>query len=68
LLTFTISIRLHVLAIKSFAVYIFDYGAPAALHIALGRPDAITAIMAQNGNAYLEGFGKEMWRQLKSTG
>ncbi|KAK7031819.1 Alpha/beta hydrolase fold protein [Favolaschia claudopus] len=56
-LTATISAFLVALAIKSFAVYIFDYGAPVALRLALQNPDAITAIFSQNGNAYEEGLG-----------
>ncbi|KAJ7511154.1 Alpha/Beta hydrolase protein [Mycena galericulata] len=56
-LTHTIGEFLDALAIKSFAVYIFDYGAPVALRLALERPTAITAIIAQNGNAYKEGLG-----------
>ena len=42
---------LDVLNIKKFAVYIFDYGAPIAFRLALERPDAITALVTQNGNA-----------------
>jgi pimeloyl-ACP methyl ester carboxylesterase len=61
----TISAFLDVLNIKSFAVYIFDYGAPTALRIALERPNDITAIIAQNGNAYVEGFGKDIWAPIE---
>jgi pimeloyl-ACP methyl ester carboxylesterase len=53
----TIGEFLDALSIKSFAVYIFDYGAPVALRLALERPAAITAIITQNGNAYTEGLG-----------
>ncbi|KAK7031780.1 Alpha/beta hydrolase fold protein [Favolaschia claudopus] len=53
----TIGAFLDALSIKSFAVYIFDYGAPVALRLALQRPEAITAIISQNGNAYEEGLG-----------
>src|ERR1035438_5766931 len=47
---------LDALHIPRFAVYIFDYGAPVALRMALQRPDAITAIITQNGNAYVDGL------------
>ncbi|KAF1988188.1 alpha/beta-hydrolase [Aulographum hederae CBS 113979] len=53
-----------------FTIYIFDYGAPIGLRIALSNPSAITAIIAQNGNAYLEGLGPG-WAPIKqywSTG
>ncbi|KAJ7854153.1 Alpha/Beta hydrolase protein [Mycena olivaceomarginata] len=56
-LTTTIGAFLDALAITSFAVYIFDYGAPVLLRLALQRPEAITAIISQNGNAYAEGLG-----------
>ncbi|KAJ7802921.1 putative hydrolase [Mycena olivaceomarginata] len=53
----TIGAFLDALHIRSFAVYIFDYGAPVLLRLALQRPEAITAIVSQNGNAYTEGLG-----------
>lgn len=44
------------LALKRFAVYIFDYGAPVGLRLALANPEKITGIISQNGNAYVEGL------------
>ncbi len=35
---------------------IHDYGAPIGLRIASRRPERITALITQSGNAYLEGF------------
>ncbi|KAF2094190.1 alpha/beta hydrolase fold protein [Rhizodiscina lignyota] len=60
----TVAAFLDTLNIKRFAVYIFDYGAPTAFRLALKRPDAITAIVTQNGNAYEEGLG-EFWEVVK---
>jgi pimeloyl-ACP methyl ester carboxylesterase len=57
---------LDALSIKKFSVYIFDYGAPVALRIALHRPDAIQAILTQNGNAYMEGFGADFWAPVQA--
>jgi len=62
----TIGAFIDVLNIKSFAVYIFDYGAPTALRLALERPKAITAIITQNGNAYVEGFGADAWAPIQA--
>jgi pimeloyl-ACP methyl ester carboxylesterase len=45
----------EVLGLTRFAIYIFDYGAPVGLRIAARRPERITAIITQNGNAYLDG-------------
>ncbi|KAJ7700845.1 alpha/beta hydrolase fold protein [Mycena rosella] len=56
-LTDTLAAFLDALKVTSFAVYIFDYGAPVLLRLALQRPSAITAIISQNGNAYEEGLG-----------
>jgi pimeloyl-ACP methyl ester carboxylesterase len=44
------------IGLERYAIYIFDYGAPVGLRLALARPDAITAIVSQNGNAYEEGM------------
>lgn len=61
----TIEAFLDALSIEKFAVYIFDYGAPTAFRIALNRPQAITALVTQNGNAYEEGLGKDFWAPLQ---
>lgn len=39
---------------QKYSIYIFDSGAPVGLRLALSDPDAVTAIITQNGNAYLE--------------
>ena len=56
---------LDALKIDSFAVYIFDYGAPTLFRLALERPKAIKAIISQNGNAYEEGLGADFWAPLQ---
>jgi pimeloyl-ACP methyl ester carboxylesterase len=60
-LTTTVEKFIDALHIKKFAMYIYDFGAPIGLRLALRRPDAITAIITQNGNAYDEGLG-ERWK------
>ena len=52
------------LSLSRFAVYIFDYGAPTGLRLALKQPERITAIITQNGNAYEEGLG-EIWAPIQ---
>ncbi len=44
------------IGLKKFAIYIFDYGSPVGLRMALKFPDRISAIVSQNGNAYEEGL------------
>jgi pimeloyl-ACP methyl ester carboxylesterase len=39
-----------------YALYVFDYGAPVGLRLALARPERVWAIVSQNGNAYVEGL------------
>jgi pimeloyl-ACP methyl ester carboxylesterase len=46
----------EVIGLERFAIYIFDYGAPTGLRMALAHPERITAIISQNGNAYEEGL------------
>ena len=46
----------EVVGFDRYGVYIFDYGAPTGLRLALKHPDRITAIISQNGNAYVEGL------------
>src|ERR1700757_2717024 len=53
------------IGLKRFAIYIFDYGAPVGLRIALKHPERITAIVSQNGNAYEEGLS-EAWNPIRT--
>jgi pimeloyl-ACP methyl ester carboxylesterase len=46
-----------VLGLKSFSIYVQDYGAPIGYRIATRHQDAIEGIVVQNGNAYREGIG-----------
>ncbi|HEY1946925.1 MAG TPA: alpha/beta hydrolase [Bryobacteraceae bacterium] len=48
----------EVLGLKKFGIYVQDYGAPIGYRIASRHPDAIEAIVVQNGNAYVEGIGE----------
>jgi len=45
------------LGLKQFSIYVQDYGAPIGYRIASTHPNAIQAIVVQNGNAYREGIG-----------
>ncbi|QRM31925.1 alpha/beta fold hydrolase [Microvirga sp. VF16] len=48
----------EVMRLERFALYIFDYGAPVGLRLASAHPERISAIISQNGNAYVEGLGE----------
>jgi pimeloyl-ACP methyl ester carboxylesterase len=52
------------LALRRYALYVFDYGAPTGFRLAMARPDRVTAIVSQNGNAYEEGLG-DAWAPIQ---
>jgi pimeloyl-ACP methyl ester carboxylesterase len=60
------------LHLKRYALYVFDYGAPTGFRLAMARPERVTAIVSQNGNAYEEGLGdawapiQRYWREPSS--
>jgi pimeloyl-ACP methyl ester carboxylesterase len=47
-----------------YALYVFDYGAPTGFRLAVRRPERVTAIVTQNGNAYTEGLS-EGWNPIR---
>jgi pimeloyl-ACP methyl ester carboxylesterase len=57
------------LKLDRFAIYVFDYGSPVGLRMALQHPECVTAIVSQNGNAYEEGLSdgwnpiRQYWQQ-----
>jgi pimeloyl-ACP methyl ester carboxylesterase len=63
----------EVVGLHRFAIYIFDYGAPTGLRIAMAHPERVTAIISQNGNAYEEGLSdgwnpiERYWRDPSDT-
>jgi pimeloyl-ACP methyl ester carboxylesterase len=52
------------IGLERYAIYIFDYGAPVGLRLALAHPERITAILSQNGNAYEEGLSRA-WNPIQ---
>jgi pimeloyl-ACP methyl ester carboxylesterase len=44
------------LGLTSYSMYVMDYGAPVGYRLALKEPQAIEALIIQNGNAYEEGL------------
>ncbi|MBS0410288.1 MAG: alpha/beta hydrolase [Proteobacteria bacterium] len=45
------------LNLKSYVLYMQDYGGPVGFRIAVARPDQVKGLVIQNANAYLEGVG-----------
>lgn len=52
------------LDVSSCAIYVQDYGAPVGWRLALRSPEAITAIVTQNGNGYEAGFVESFWKTI----
>src|SRR5262249_29198849 len=46
-------------------LYVFDYGAPIGFRLAIRHPERITAVISQNGNAYLQGLS-EGWNPIQA--
>jgi pimeloyl-ACP methyl ester carboxylesterase len=55
----------EVIGLDRFAIYVFDYGAPTGFRLAMRHPERITAIISQNGNAYMEGLS-EGWNPIRA--
>jgi pimeloyl-ACP methyl ester carboxylesterase len=53
------------LGLSRYALYVQDYGAPIGFRLALMHPERVTALVVQNGNAYVEGFSAA-WDPLKA--
>lgn len=53
------------LQLDSYAMYVFDYGAPVGFRLATENPERITAIISQNGNAYEAGIS-DAWGPIKA--
>src|SRR6266566_2423663 len=53
------------LGITRYAMYVQDYGAPVGWRLALADPEAITAIITQNGNGYEAGFVEDFWKPVR---
>jgi pimeloyl-ACP methyl ester carboxylesterase len=60
----TIDAFTQALRIDRYAIYVFDYGAPTGLRLAMAHPERVTAIISQNGNAYEEGLG-DAWGPIR---
>ena len=55
----------EIVGFDRFAVYVFDYGAPTGFRLAIRHPERITAIITQNGNAYVEGLS-DGWNPIRA--
>lgn len=56
------------LGLSRFAMYVQDYGAPIGWRLATAHPERVTAIVTQNGNAYLDGLDEDFWAPIRAYG
>jgi pimeloyl-ACP methyl ester carboxylesterase len=63
-LAVTIDAFTRALGLNRYAIYVFDYGAPTGLRLAMAHPERVSAIVSQNGNAYEDGLG-DAWAPIR---
>ncbi len=52
------------LGLSRYALYVMDYGAPVGFRLAAKHPSRVTALIVQNGNAYVEGL-QAFWEPIQ---
>lgn len=53
------------LGVGRYALYVQEYGAPVGWRLALANPEAVTAVITQNGNGYEAGFTEEFGKPVR---
>jgi pimeloyl-ACP methyl ester carboxylesterase len=60
----TVDAFTRALGLNRYAIYVFDYGAPTGLRLAMAHPERVSAIVSQNGNSYEDGLG-DAWAPIR---
>src|SRR5262249_55831887 len=55
----------EVVGFDRYALYVFDYGAPTGFRLAVKHPELASAVIWQNGNAYVEGLS-DGWNPIRA--
>ena len=53
------------LGLKTYSLYLMDYGAPVGFRVATRHPERVQGLVIQNGNAYEEGL-RDFWKPIKA--
>jgi pimeloyl-ACP methyl ester carboxylesterase len=53
------------LGLKTYSLYLMDYGAPVGFRLATRHPERVQGLVIQNGNAYEEGL-RDFWKPIKA--
>lgn len=51
--------------LKSYTLYLMDYGAPVGFRLAVSHPERVDSLIIQNGNAYEEGL-RDFWKPFRA--
>ncbi|MEZ5945175.1 MAG: alpha/beta hydrolase [Planctomycetaceae bacterium] len=54
------------LGLKTYSIYLMDYGAPVGFRLAVKHPERVQSLIVQNGNAYEEGIDNDFWKPVKA--
>lgn len=54
------------IGLKTYSIYLMDYGAPVGFRLAVKHPKRVDALIIQNGNAYDEGINNDFWKPVKA--
>jgi pimeloyl-ACP methyl ester carboxylesterase len=54
------------IGIKKYAIYMQDFGGPVGFRLAIRQPQKVTALIAQNANAYEEGLPDSFWAPART--
>jgi pimeloyl-ACP methyl ester carboxylesterase len=54
------------LALRSYALYMQDFGAPVGFRLATRNPEKVTHLLIQNGNAYEAGLPDSFWAPARA--
>jgi pimeloyl-ACP methyl ester carboxylesterase len=54
------------IGLKAYALYLQDIGSSVGYRLAVKHPERVTALVIQNGEAYLEGINKEFFKPLEA--
>ena len=54
------------LGLKTYSLYLMDYGAPIGFRIATKHPERVEGLIIQNGNAYVEGIDNNFWEPIQA--
>jgi len=54
------------IGLKSYSLYLMDYGAPIGFRIATKHPERVEGLIIQNGNAYVEGIDNDFWEPIQA--